>query len=189
MRRRVAPIHKTVDENVFNLLLLGHLQQREEMVDVRVYAAVAKQSHQVQLPLPAAFHRLLEKRHVLQLLVGDQQIDARDVHVHDAPRADIEVPDLAVAHLPFRQADIRAGSVNQRIGEFLEQRVISGFARESDGVAMGFGAVTPAVEHSEHNWFQSLGHSWSGYMERKVLAIRGGGPPHPGNLPKEAASC
>ena len=36
---------------------------------------------------------------------GDSLIDARDIHVHDAAGADIQVAHFAVAHLPFGQAD------------------------------------------------------------------------------------
>src|SRR5260370_4333099 len=146
-RRRVAAVHEAVDENVFHLLLLGHFEQREEMMDVGVHAAIAEQTHQMQMALAAAFHRLLEQRHALQLLVGDEQIDARDVHVHDAAGADVEMADFAVAHLAFGKADVWAGSVDQRVGKFFKQGVISGFAREGDGVAFAFGAAAPAIEH------------------------------------------
>jgi len=41
----------------------------------------------MQLALAAAIHGLLPQRHVFQLFIGDQQIDAGDVHVHDASGA------------------------------------------------------------------------------------------------------
>ena len=42
-----------------------------------------------------------------EFAVLDHQFDARDVHVHDAPGADVEMADFAVAHLPVGQADER----------------------------------------------------------------------------------
>ena len=72
VRRCVAPVHEAVDKNILDFLLLGHFQQRKQVLDVRVHSAVAEQSHQMQLALPSAFHRLLEKRHILQLLVGNK---------------------------------------------------------------------------------------------------------------------
>jgi len=57
------------------------------MLNMRVHAAVAQQSEEMQLPCPPALHRLLKERHVLQLLVRDQQVDPRNVHVHDSSRA------------------------------------------------------------------------------------------------------
>ena len=59
----------------------------------------------MQLVLAAAFHRLLKKRDVLQLIVSDQKIDARDVHVDDSTCADVHVAHFAVAHLAFGKAD------------------------------------------------------------------------------------
>src|SRR6266403_2402397 len=159
VRRSIPAIHEAVDQDVLDFLLLGHFQQCEEMIDVRVHAAIAEQAHQVQSTLAATLHRLLEKRHVLQLLVGDEQVDAGDIHVYDAAGADVEVPDFTIAHLALGQADVRAGSVNQRIRKFLEQGVISRFARKGNGVAFGFSAESPAVEHSKNNWFRTFGHS------------------------------
>src|SRR5882762_207972 len=167
--RSIPAIHEAVDQDVLDFLLLGHFQQCEQMIDVRVHAAIAKQAHQVQSTLAATLHRLLEKRHVLQLLVGDEQVNAGDVHAYDAAGADIEVADFTIAHLAFRKADVWAGSVNQRIRKFLEQGVISRFARKGDGVAFGFSAESPAVEHGKNNWFRTFGHSWLGYRTRNFL--------------------
>jgi predicted exporter len=153
-------------------LLLGHFQEREQMLDVRVHAAVAKETEEVQLALAAALHRLLEQRNILQLLVGDEQINARHVHVDDAAGADVEMADFAVAHLPFRQADERPGSVDQRVGKIFDQGVISGFASQRDGVASCFRAVAPTVEHGEYDGFRSFGHSSSGYMDEQFLSTR-----------------
>jgi hypothetical protein len=123
----------------------------------------------VQPTLAATVHGLLEKRHVLQLLVGNEQVDARDVHVHDAAGADVEVADFAIAHLAFGKPDVGAGGVDERVGKFFEQHVVGGLARESDGVTFGFGAESPAVEHSKNNWFRTFGHSWLGYRTGNFL--------------------
>ena len=108
VRRRVAAVHEAMDEDFLDFLLLGHFEQREKMLDVRVHAAIAEQAEEVELALAAALHRLLKQRNILQLLVGDEQVDAGHVHVDDAAGADVEVADLAVAHLAFRQAHERA---------------------------------------------------------------------------------
>src|SRR6202030_3702981 len=139
------------------------------MIYVRVHATVAKQTHEMQLTPTAALHGLLKERHTLQLLIGDEQIDARDVHVHDSAGADIEVADFAVAHLAFGEANEGAGGVDQRIGKFLSQCVVRGLARQGDGVAFGFRAEAPAIKHGEYDWFRSFGHSWLGYRTRNFL--------------------
>src|SRR5258707_871545 len=169
VRRSIPAIHEAVDQDVLDFLLLGHFQQCEQMIDVRVHAAIAEQAHQMQSTLAATLHGLLEKRPVLQLLVGDEQVDAGNVHVYDAAGADVEVADFAIAHLALGQADVWAGGMDQRIRKFLEQGVISRFARKGDGVAFGFGAESPAVEHGKNNWFRTFGHSWLGYRTRNFL--------------------
>jgi hypothetical protein len=151
VRRRVATVHETVHENFCHAGLLGHFKQREEVLDMGMYAAVAEQSHEVQLMAAAAIHGLLEQREVLELLVGDEQIEARDVHVHDASRAHVHVADFAVAHLAVGQAHERARGVNQGVGKFAQQFVIGRLAGQSDGVTGGFGAIAPAVQHGQYD--------------------------------------
>src|ERR1700719_930689 len=90
VRRRVAAVYKAMNENFLDFLLLGHFQQREQVLDVRMEAAIAEQPQEVQLALTAALHGLLEEWDTLQLLVGDEQVDAGHVHVDDAASADIE---------------------------------------------------------------------------------------------------
>ncbi len=92
-----------------------------------------------------------------QFAVLDHQVDAGDVHVDDAAGADVEVADLAVAHLAFGKADERAAGVDERVGIFAQQAVIGGLAGERDGVGFGFGAVSPAVEDDEDERFRT-GH-------------------------------
>ena len=161
--RRVAAVHEAVDENVLHLVFARHAQQLEQMLDVRMHAAVAHQPDQMQLASAAALHRVEQQRLAEEFAAGDQLVDARDVHLDDAAGADIQVAHFAIAHLPFGQADVRAGGVNQRVGKILQQAVVIGFAGEGDGVALGFGAIAPAVEDGQHDWFGSFAHGRSGY--------------------------
>ena len=160
--RGVAAVHEAVDENARDFIFAGHAQQRVEMFDVRVDAAIAEEAEEVELAGAAAFHGFEEQRLALEFAAGDELVDARDVHVHDASGADIQVADFAIAHLSFGQADGGAGSLNQRVGKFLEQAVVVRLAREGDGVALGFGAVAPAVEDGEDDWFWAF--RWRGHV-------------------------
>ena len=85
--------------------------------------------------------------------VPNHQIDAGDVHVHDAPGANIQVADLAVPHLPLRQPHEWPAGVNQRVGILAQQPVIDRLAGQRNGVSFGFGSVSPAVENDENKWF------------------------------------
>ena len=51
-----------------------------------------------------------------ELAVLDHQLDASAVHVNDATRTDIEMADLAIAHLAVGQSNILPTGVDQRIG-------------------------------------------------------------------------
>ena len=159
--QRVAAIHEGMDEDAIDSLLLGHFQQRIEMILTRVHAAIGDQAKQVQLAAAGAriLHRLDEHGMGEEFAVLDHQVDARDVHVHDAPRADVEMADFAVAHLPFGQSDKRSAGVNQRVGIFAQQPVVGWLARQGDGVGFGFGAVSPAVENDENERFGTR-HKW-----------------------------
>jgi len=154
---------KQCTKHFFHFLLFGHLQQRKQMLNVRVHSAVAEQSKEMQLPGSSALHCLLKQRHAWQLLVGDQQVNARDVHVHDAPCAHVHVPHFAIAHLAFGQSDKRPGGMNQSVWKFLNQFVIRRLARQGDGVplvsaryphpsstvsTMGFGRLLIAVKNT-----------------------------------------
>ncbi len=88
------------------------------MLLVRVHAAVRHQPEQMQLPpaLPRPLHRLHDRRVLLEFARRDQRIDARDVHLHNAPRADIQMTHFAVAHLPIRQPHKMFRRMNQRVG-------------------------------------------------------------------------
>ncbi len=90
-----------------------------------------------------------------KLSVLDHQIDARDVHVHDAPGANVEVADLAVPHLPLGQSHERPAGMNQRVGILAQQPVIRRLARQRNGVGLGFGPISPAVENGKNEWFRT----------------------------------
>src|SRR5262249_48118480 len=170
VRRRVAAIHETVHKNFFNFVAFGHFQQRKKVFDVRVNAAIAQQSEKMKRA--TALHRLFEKWDFVELLVRNENIDFRDVHAHDAARADIHVADFTVAHLSFGQADSRAGCADERVGKFAEQLIISWLARKRDRVAFGFRAVAPAVEYGQYNWFRSFCHSQKEYTPAATVVTQ-----------------
>jgi len=68
----------------------------------RMHAAIRNQPEQMQLaPAQASvLHRLDQHRMREEFAVLDHQIDARDIHVHDAPRANIQMPDFAIPICP-----------------------------------------------------------------------------------------
>lgn len=61
--------------------------------------------------------------------------------------------DFRVAHLAVGQANKVIAGMEQSVGVLAEKLVVSGFAGLCNGVAMGLGAVAPAVEDRKNNRF------------------------------------
>jgi hypothetical protein len=57
--------------------------------------------------------------------------------------------DSALAHLSIRQPDLMIGSLDQRVGKFARQLVISGFTCQRDRVIRRFSSITPSVDDGE----------------------------------------
>src|SRR5258708_39177923 len=99
-----------------------------------------------------------------EFTILDHYFDARDVHVHDAPRTHVQVADFAVAHLALRQSNKRTAGVDERVGILAQHAVVNRLARKGDGVGLGFGTISPAVEDDEDERFgmrhRSASSSW-----------------------------
>ncbi len=134
---------------------------------MRMHATIADKPHEMKLPLAPAGHCFEQQRLALEFAAGDEGVHARDVHANDAAGADIQVAHFAIAHLPFGQADRRAGSANQRVGKVFQQAIVIRLAREMNCVALRFGGIAPAVENGEDDGLGALkrGHGASGYTE------------------------
>ncbi len=69
--RRVAAVHEAVDKHVLHALLLGHFEQRVEMREQGMHAAVAAQAHQMQAMRLGVLHGSQQHRIVEELARGD----------------------------------------------------------------------------------------------------------------------
>src|SRR5258708_7328934 len=116
----------------------------------------------MQLPStqPGIFHRFEQNWMREEFAVLDHQVDARNFHMHDTPGANIQMADFAVPHLPLGQPDKGPAGMNQSVGILAQQPVIRRLAREGDGVGLGFGPVSPAVEDDENERF-GTGHNFA----------------------------
>jgi len=76
-------------------------------------------------------------------------VDACDVLVDDAPRADVHVADLAVAHLSRRQTDVALGGIDAGVRPGAEQAVEVGGAGQRHGVVVARLATAEAVEDDQ----------------------------------------
>jgi hypothetical protein len=154
-RQSVAFFHNDAANNEIYTVLLGHLQKRIEVGLIRVHPAVGKQAEKVQAASARTciLHRSKQRGVREEIAILDHQLDACTVHVDDAAGADVEVANFAVAHLSLGQANVGTAGVNQCVGIVAQQAVVGRLAGESDSVGLGFGAVAPAVEDYEDEWF------------------------------------
>ncbi len=122
---------------------------------VGMHASIGEQAEQMQATATGAgvFHGVEQDGVGEELSVLDHEFDAGAVHVNDPAGADVEVSDFAVTHLSVGQADELAAGVDEGIGIFAQQAVVGGLVGQSDGVGLGLGAVSPAVEDDEDQGF------------------------------------
>ncbi len=151
-RRRVASIREGVDQSR-HAGLGEQSRQRGGVVLMRVHAAGRYEAEQVACAARAfeRFDQRCECPRLTDAPVLDCLGDARQLLHHDAPRADIEVADFRVPHLPVRQTDIPARGAQEGVRAALPQSVEGRSPAEPDSVVRLFLAPTPAIQHDEHH--------------------------------------
>ena len=163
MRRDVAAVRESVDEGaLLHPLPPCQLEQRPQVVDVRVDAAVRDEPEQVDVR--AALLRPLEradKRGVLEeRAVRDRTVHPLEVLVEDSARADRQVTDLGVAHLAGRQPDRLSGSLERRVRVAGPERVEHRRLGELDRIPRPRRRAAPAVEDHERYEWESRAAAW-----------------------------
>jgi hypothetical protein len=99
---------------------------------------------------------------------GPAAVDPGQILQHGATRTEIEVTDLAVAHLALRQADRERRGIEPAVGPLLEQGPPAGHLGSGDGVSLGLRSVAETVDDDEHDRagsFGSRGHRWSPFRK------------------------
>src|SRR6201996_7649083 len=125
------------------------------MILAGMHSAIRDQSQQVQGSslLACMFERGNNDRMAEKLAGANQFVDASDVHVDYTARTDVEMADLAVAHLPVGQANEMIGSVQQAVGILRQQLVVDWLARQRDGMGVRLWPIAPAIEDPKYNRF------------------------------------
>src|SRR3972149_5332194 len=95
-----------MDVHLLNTFPLCHINQGKEMVDMTMHPSVRQEPHQMEPPgcLSCLLHALEEDRVSLKVTILDGLINPGQVLIHNTPCPYIEVPDLRIPHLPFRQS-------------------------------------------------------------------------------------
>jgi len=136
-----------VDEDAGELVLRGHSDEGVEMALVGVNATVGEETDEVERSslLTGEFVGADQGGVGVEGAVEDGGVDAGHVHADDAAGTEVEVADFAVAHLAVGEADEVLAGTEEGVGVVAEEAVVGGFAGLGDGVAVGLGAISPAV--------------------------------------------
>jgi hypothetical protein len=156
--RDVASVGEGVHPHaLLHTLALRQREQRAEVVDVGVNAAVRHEPEQVDVShaLAGAVKRGDERVVLGERPVLDRAVHPREVLEEDAPRADREMADLGVAHLPHRKTDCLAGRGERSVRVSLEESIEHGRICELDGIPGAGRCDPPSVEDDEDDRAQT----------------------------------
>src|SRR5581483_395317 len=145
--RRVGRDVAAVRERMDPRLLGREPEQRAEMVDVGMDAAVGHETEQVHLLSPLEGRD--ERRVVEERAVLDGLVDPHQVLVEHPAGADRQVAHLGVAHLSRWEAYGLAGRIERRVRTLGPEPVEDGRLRLRDGISRAGGRAAPAVEDDE----------------------------------------
>ena len=122
---------------------------------VAVHAAVRQETDQVKGgALGSRFiHRPDQGLLFKEVAIPDVLGDAGQLLIHHAASAQVQVADLAVAHLPVGQADRHAAGAQLRMGIGGLQAVHIGGARRDHGVSDGVGVDAKPVHDDQRRHF------------------------------------
>ena len=162
---------------------LRSIAQRSQMVLVGMHAAIADEAEEMETLALGFFKGFHKHRHGGQFAIADAFVDAGQILIHHASRAEIEVAHFAVAHLAVGQAHVFAAGTDgaHRIGG-IEVVVVRG-AGQQGGIAIGYGLSftagvdAPAVTDNENNRFFGHGYKVNGSERRCRQAPGQGGTP------------
>jgi hypothetical protein len=127
-------------------------QSREchQMIVVRMDAAFADQTNEVERAVPGAIACINQRRELKERATLDRSADAHEVLHHDATGPEVEVTDLGIPDLPFGESDRETRGIDERARQRFPEGPPRRDVAERDGVCRAFGAIPPPVENDEH---------------------------------------
>ena len=134
--RGIPPIGDRVDEDLLHTRFPRRIGEGDEMPVMAVHSAIRDQPDEMQPPASRVSECLLQNAILLQFAVSDRFVDPGQVLINNPPRAEIEMADLRVSHLPFRQPHVLAARAQCRARIILIETVVKGRLREQSRVAV-----------------------------------------------------
>ena len=125
----------------------GQLGETDNMLDMRMYAAVTHQTDQVD-PL-TLLECLFERLILFNASILQRQRDFDQILVEDSAASDRHMPHFRVAHLSFGQADTQSGSMDQCPGCLCKQFVIRRLVGISERIFKAVWLVSNTVRNHQ----------------------------------------
>ena len=147
-RLDVSPVEEGVHDDGYDAP--RDVDDRSHVREGRVDPAVAQKAEQVEPSTgsPGSGDGRHEDGIAREGPVRRRGVDLRDVHDGDPPGAEVEVPHLAVSHLPGRKAHVRTAGPDETMREGFERRGEGRGLREAHRVV---GALLPFAEAVEYD--------------------------------------
>ena len=151
-RRHIAAVQESVGHDFGDVLARGHLNERLEVLHVRVHTAGRDEPHEVERGVPSrgraggAERRIAEERAVV-----DRVVDPDQILVLDVAGTHRQMADLAVPHDAIGQPDVTAARAHRPMRVGLPKCAKPRRVRTSDGVCGRVRSDAPPVQHAEHD--------------------------------------
>ncbi len=173
--RRVPAVQERVDSHRRYGLAPGELGERDEVAIVRVHAARSDEPDDVEPTLASSSRRAGcdERRPLEERTVGDGRIDPGQLLQHRPAGAEVQMPDLGVAHLAGRQPYGPVRSLERRVRPAGEEASPAGHVGSCNRVGVAFPADPEAVQDDEDDRMRAraLGQAHEDGCEPRLRAV------------------
>ena len=142
-RRRIPTVRKRMKINILHIVLPRQLEQPVQMLQKRMNANIAAQTHQMQLTA-IALGKLnsLKKLDILKkLTLTNRTSDPNRILINNPPSPNILMPNLAIAHSPIRQTNILAAGMDQTMRIFRHKHIVN----RSTSLPNSIKTILPAI--------------------------------------------
>src|SRR6185437_15859958 len=127
----------------------GHVNERQQVVDVAVHAPIRDQPQQVQRRAAGPLAGVDQDRVLPKRPRSDVVLDAHQILADDPAGAEVGVADLGVPLLALRQADRPPGGIQGAVRVLLPEPVEDRRAGQPDGVSRAFLGKPPTVQDDQ----------------------------------------
>src|SRR5208283_2053096 len=159
-RRLVAPVEHRVNRNPARAVRRGDVEQRHQMIDMTVHAAVGKQSPDMQRRAESdgLFYRMEQRRIAGESVALDRFRDSQQVLVDDEARAGGGMTDFGIALHARRQSHRIVRCVELGMSLRRVEPVHHRSLRRGDRVRRAALADSPSIENHQRCNRRPLGH-------------------------------